>query len=59
VTERIRLVCRLDFIQQPRMDATYAEHAKILQAIQHKSCDQAGVRKITQHPLHMARQAVC
>lgn len=54
------------------MDATYAEHAKILQAIQHKRGDQAAlllrshiqtsqaeVRKITLHQVHMALQAVC
>ena len=72
VTERIRVVRRLDFTQQPRIEATYAEHAKILEAIQHKRGDQAAlllrshiqtsqaeVRKITLHQLHMARQAVC
>ena len=72
VTERIRVVRRLDFTRQPRMDATYDEHAKILEAIQHKRGDQAAlllrshiqtsqaeVRKITLHQLHMARQAVC
>ncbi|MFN5940141.1 MAG: GntR family transcriptional regulator [Polaromonas sp.] len=72
VTERIRVVRRLDFTQQPRMDATYAEHANILQAIQHKRSDhaalllrthiqtsQAEVRKITLHQVHMARQAAC
>lgn len=71
VTERIRVVRRLDFTRQPRMDATYAEHAKILEAIQHKRGDQAAlllrthiqtsqaeVRKITLHQVHMARQAV-
>lgn len=55
-----------------RMDATYAEHAKILEAIQHKRGDQAAlllrspiqtsqaeVRKITLHQVHMGRQAVC
>ncbi len=72
VTERIRVVRRLDFTQQPRRDATYDEHAKILQAIEHKRGDQAAlllrthiqasqteVRKITLHQVHMARQAVC
>ena len=56
----------------PHFHATYAEHAKILEAIQHKRGDQAAlllrshiqtsqaeVRKITLHQLHMARQAVC
>lgn len=72
VTERIRVVRRLDFTQQPRRDATYDEHAQILQAIEHKRGDQAAlllrthiqtsqaeVRKITLHQVHMARQAVC
>ena len=72
VTERIRVVRRLDFTQQPRRDATYDEHAQILQAIGYKRGDQAAlllrthiqtsqaeVRKITLHQVHMARQAVC
>ena len=71
VTDRIRVIRRLDFTKQPRIDATYDEHAKILQAIQHKRGDQAAmllrthihtsqaeVRKITLHQVHMARQAV-
>ena len=71
VTERIRVIRRLDFTKQPRIDATYDEHSKILQAIQQKRGDQAAlllhahiqtsqveVRKITLHQVHMARQAV-
>ncbi len=70
VTERIRVIRRLDFTKQPRIDATYDEHAKILKAIQRKRGDQAAlllrahiqtsqaeVRKITLHQVHMARQA--
>jgi DNA-binding GntR family transcriptional regulator len=70
VTDRIRIIRRLDFIKQPRVDATYEEHAKILKAIQAKRGDQAAmllrahietsqaeVRKITLHQLHLARQA--
>ena len=70
VTERIRIIRRLDFTQQPRIDATYEEHAKILQAVQRKRGDQAAmllrahietsqaeVRKITLHQVHLARQA--
>ena len=70
VTDRIRLIRRLDFTQQPRIDATYDEHGKILQAIQHKRGDQAAlllrshiqtsqaeVRKITLHQVHLARQS--
>ena len=70
VTDRIRVIRRLDFTKQPRIDATYGEHAKILQAIQHKRGDQAAlllrahiqtsqseVRKITLHQVHLARMA--
>ncbi len=70
VTDRIRLIRRLDFTMQPRIDATYDEHAKILQAIEHKRGDQAAlllrthiqtsqaeVRKITLHQVHLARQS--
>ena len=69
VTERIRVIRRLDFTKQPRIDATYEEHAKILKAIQRKRGDQAAlllrahiqtsqaeVRKITLHQVHLARQ---
>ena len=69
VTERIRIVRRLDFTKQARIDATYDEHVKILKAIQRKRGDQAAmllrahietsqaeVRKITLHQVHLARQ---
>ncbi|MDP3700749.1 MAG: GntR family transcriptional regulator [Hylemonella sp.] len=69
VTERIRIIRRLDFTQQARIDATYEEHAKILRAIQRKRGDpavmllrahiqtsQAEVRKITLHQVHLARR---
>ncbi len=69
VTERIRIIRRLDFTRQPRIDATYDEHAKILKAVQRKRGDQAAmmlrahietsqaeVRKITLHQVHLARQ---
>ena len=72
VTDRIRIIRRLDFTKQARIDATYEEHGKILKAIQRKRGDQAAlllraqiqtsqaeVRKITLHQVHMARQAVC
>jgi DNA-binding GntR family transcriptional regulator len=68
VTERIRIIRRLDFTKQARIDATYDEHAKILKAIQRKRGDQAAmllrahietsqreVRKITLHQVHLAR----
>ena len=70
VTERIRVIRRLDFTQQPRIAATYEEHAKILKAIRAKRSDQATlllrthietsqkeVRKITLHQVHLARQS--
>lgn len=69
VTERIRIIRRLDFTKQARIDATYEEHGKILRAIQRKRGDQAAmllrahietsqaeVRKITLHQVHLARQ---
>ena len=69
VTERIRIIRRLDFTQQPRIQATYDEHGKILKAILRKRGDeaamllrahigssQAEVRKITLHQVYLARQ---
>lgn len=68
VTERIRIIRRLDFTQPARIDATYEEHAKILRAVQRKRGDQAAmllrahietsqteVRKITLHQVHLVR----
>jgi DNA-binding GntR family transcriptional regulator len=68
VTERIRIIRRLDFTKPARIDATYEEHGKILRAIQKKRVDQAvmllrahiqtsqaEVRKITLHQVHLAR----
>ena len=68
VTERIRIVRRLDFTREDRIDATYAEHAKILRAVLQRKLDQAQlllkahieqskaeVRKITLGTLHEAR----
>ena len=68
VTERIRVIRRLDFTKQARIDATYDEHTKILKAIQRKRGEQAAmllrahietsqaeVRKITLHQVHLAR----
>ena len=70
VTSRIRIIRRLDFTRQLRVDATYDEHAKILKAITRKRSDQAAlllrahiqasqaeVRKITLHQIHLAREA--
>jgi len=68
VTERIRMIRRLDFTRPDRIEATYNEHAKILRAIMQRKADQAPmlmrshieqskaeVRKITLHELHAAR----
>ena len=68
VTERIRIVRRLDFTRGDRIEATYAEHAKILRAVMQRKVDQAQlllrthiehskaeVRKITLHTLQAAR----
>jgi DNA-binding GntR family transcriptional regulator len=70
VTERIRVIRRLDFTQQPRIEATYDEHGKILKAIRanrgdqaamllraHIETSQAEVRKITLHQVYLARSA--
>ena len=69
VTERIRIIRRLDFLKQMRIDATYDEHAKILRAIiarkgdradlllrAHIQASQVEVRKITLHQVFMAQQ---
>lgn len=41
ITERIRIVRRLDFTQPARIDATYDEHAGILRAIVRRRGDEA------------------
>ena len=71
VTEKIRILRRLDFTQTPRIAATYDEHGRILGAILARRCEEAQlllrthieeskaeVRKITLHMLHSARQKV-
>jgi DNA-binding GntR family transcriptional regulator len=70
VSERIRIIRRLDFTQQERIDSTYDEHASILRSIMQHKVDQARlllrthieaskavVRQITLHRLHSARTA--
>ncbi len=70
ITDRIRIIRRLDFTQQTRITATYDEHAKILSAVlalrgdqaalllrSHIETSQAEVRKITLHQVFLARQA--
>jgi len=69
VTERIRIIRRLDFTKTPRIDATYREHAEILLAIfardvsgaqemirGHIAERQAEVKRITLYMLHSARE---
>ena len=71
LTERIRIVRRLDFTRADRIEATYVEHTKILRAVIQRKADQAWlllrthieqskteVRKITLHQLHEARQRI-
>jgi DNA-binding GntR family transcriptional regulator len=71
VTERIRIIRRLDFTKPARIEATYEEHGKILRAVRAKRADpaamllrahietsQAEVRKITLHQVHLARQGL-
>lgn len=41
VTERIRIVRRLDFTRADRIEATYVEHAKILRAVIQRKSEQA------------------
>jgi DNA-binding GntR family transcriptional regulator len=68
VTERIRIVRRLDFTRPDRISATYAEHAKILRCVLQRKAEQAQlllrshieqskteVRKISLAALHEAR----
>lgn len=68
LTEKIRIIRRLDFTREDRIDATYSEHAAILLAVlkqqteeaqriltDHISVSKAEVRKITLHMLQQAR----
>ena len=69
ITERIRIIRRLDFTKPARVEATYDEHARILRAITRRRADDAAsllkahveqskleVRHITLETLHRARQ---
>lgn len=68
VSERIRIIRRLDFTKEARISATYSEHGQILRMIlrrrsddallllkSHIEASKAEVRKITLHRLHAAR----
>lgn len=69
ITERLRIVRRIDFTQSNRIEATYDEHAKILRTIierraeevksylkTHIEASKSEVRKITLHMLYEAQQ---
>jgi DNA-binding GntR family transcriptional regulator len=69
VSERIRIVRRLDFLQLDRICATYQEHAQILRHVLRRQADSAALllrshvksskveaRKITLHMLYEARR---
>jgi DNA-binding GntR family transcriptional regulator len=69
VTERIRILRRLDFTEPERIAATYQEHAQILRAVLRRRADQAVMllcahietskaeaRKISLHQLYAARR---
>lgn len=69
ITERIRIIRRLDFTKPARIEVTYDEHARILRAVTRRRGDEAArllrahieqskleVRHITLDMLHRARQ---
>lgn len=69
ITERLRIIRRIDFTQRNRIEATYDEHAKILRTIierrtedvksllkTHIEASKSEVRKITLHMLYEAQQ---
>jgi DNA-binding GntR family transcriptional regulator len=71
ISDRIRIIRRLDFTQSERIDATYEEHAEVLRSVIHRELEQtqlllrahieaskAVVRQITLHRLHSARTAL-
>lgn len=70
ITERLRIIRRIDFTKRNRIEATYEEHAKILRTIiqrrtedvqrllkTHIEASKAEVRKITLHMLYEAQEA--
>jgi DNA-binding GntR family transcriptional regulator len=71
LTEKIRVVRRLDFLKPLRIDATYDEHAAIFKLIMRRSAAEASllirshileskseVQKVTVQMLHEAREAM-
>jgi DNA-binding GntR family transcriptional regulator len=70
LTDKLRILRRLDFTEEERIDATYQQHAEILQLVlrrdyaesamllrSHIQESQLEVRKITLHRLHEAHKA--
>jgi DNA-binding GntR family transcriptional regulator len=70
ITERIRIIRRLDFTKRARVEATYDEHARILRAVTRRRADEAQrllrahieqskleVRHITLDMLYQARRS--
>lgn len=70
LSEKLRIIRRLDFTKAPRVDATYSEHGAILRAIfsgkterakellrKHIETSRAEVRKITLHMLQEAHRS--
>ena len=70
ITERIRIIRRLDFTQPQRVERTYEEHAAVLRAVLARNPERAGallrahieasklaVREISLHRLHRAHVA--
>ncbi|MDE8346147.1 MAG: GntR family transcriptional regulator [Acidocella sp.] len=70
ITDKIRIIRRLDFFKESRVDATYSEHARILRTLRrglvtetlimlraHVTTSKQEVRKITLHMMHEARAA--
>jgi DNA-binding GntR family transcriptional regulator len=68
LTEKLRIIRRLDFTQEQRVDATYEEHGEIVRRLlrrtfpdsamllrAHIQQSKTEVRKITLHRLHEAR----
>ena len=71
ISERIRIIRRLDFTKPERIGTTYDEHAEILRSVLRRDFDEARlllqshieaskavVRQITLHRLHSARTAL-
>jgi DNA-binding GntR family transcriptional regulator len=56
ITEKIRIVRRLDFTQAERVDATYREHAAILEAVANGQADEA--QRLMRAHIEQSRQAV-